>query len=350
VHIRLSITTMFLEVGKSTVAEVLRRTPSRGEPGISKGKCIFIALMYFKARILSLFCLCCNNAWAQSPLPFPYNKMPDLSEDQRTRIQTIHDSLVEEMNFELKKNVDSLNYFHRRTNLPIENDSLSLPLRLGLYYRSQERKIIGISLRSEQRIKVYQLLGNEELEYSIVNFDKFKRKQEGDQLCWAACLQSILNYNGIEGTQGQIVQMVEGSFDNQTTSFEELEKKASGFHANFEDPNRRTWMLEASRMDTVLNMLLVGMVTPFPVIPGESATMVAGGSLLRFGVIGIHGTHLCIIHRMVYTLKNGICLPKTVTYYDPLQDKDVTLKWEEVPTVVTDWFSFVATNWVVYTP
>ena len=276
--------------------------------------------------------------------------MTDLTDWQMNRIHTIHDSLAREMTMELKNSMDSLTYFHKKTNLSIENDSFSLSHRLGLYYQSVERKVIEVLLLTGQKIEVDKFLQDQELEYSIVNFDKYKRKQEGNQLCWAACIQSILNYNGIEGSQSQIVQLVQGTIIDEASSFEDLVKKMNGFHANFDDPNRRTWMLETKRMNSELNMLLVGMVVQFPAVPGEPAMMVAGGSLLRFGVIGISGTHLCIIHKMVYTLKNGVCHPKTITYYDPLQDKDVTLKWEETSEVITDWFSFVALNLVSFKP
>lgn len=64
------------------------------------------------------------------------------------------------------------------------------------------------------------------------NFSDFIARQRDTNWCWAACTQMVLNYQGVNVTQEEIVERVFGAKENNPAGAKEIVKGASGWYVN----------------------------------------------------------------------------------------------------------------------
>ncbi len=302
--------------------------------------------------LLSLFLFKPLLAVAQLPIPYPYGQPIGLTATQLRHIQEIHSAITTELTEQERKDKKLLIEFNdsNRTAYRTDTDTCGLNQRLHFFYDARERGEIDSLLTPLQRSQVAMWLECQEREIAIVNFDKYKRRQQGNLLCWAACLEIVLNYDGIRLPQDQIIQLVGGELINQEADLQQMMTNLNGAHMFSLDSGRTSWMAYIDPMSNDVEGLLMNIMTPFPVGPDMSPLMMEGGSMIRFALVGIRHHHLAVVDRMVYRQRGPWRIPIRITYYDPLDDRDITIQAKEIPEVVTEWFSCYATKWQVYTP
>ncbi len=274
----------------------------------------------------------------QNRLPFPYWNMPDLTRQQRHKIDSIHRSCLAKYEDDYRRYKDSIFDINAWKKQPFmtQNDTARLRQSLQATEESSLFSLADTLLTLSQRARARQLISQRINQIVLVNFEKYKHKQQGSNLCWAACIQMMMNYNGIECTQQDVVQLLQGSVINEDASLQEMIANIGGFHPGFKDPLHHTWFLSTSEFP-ISGDMLVGMITPHIIFPGENALMIEGNGI-RIPMIAVHGTHLCLIHKIRYRQESNLRSPVSITYYDPLLDKSVEMPWAEKGKTVTNWF------------
>ena len=284
-----------------------------------------------------------STAWCQRELPFPFSNISSLSPAQKRKIDSIHQRCAAELHKDYAQYKDTIIQYNtqRKTPFLTYNDTCRLYYSLRT---TSEQKLLALSyplLDATQQNLVNQLLAAKTYEINLDHFDKYKRMQKGGQLCWAACVQMLANYNGIECSQDDVIQLLHGSVIDDNASLEDLVTNIDGFHPAFKDPQHNDWLLDIRKMDSIPGDMLVGMMTPPLIFPGYAAMMITGNTI-RMTLIAIHYNHLCIIHKIIYQGQPGHRRPITIIYYDPLLNRDVRLKWSEEYHAITNWFYCVA--------
>ena len=286
-----------------------------------------------------------NKANSQTHLPFPYNKISDLSINQVHQIAAIHTSETAALDSAFQKNRTMIIDEENRRKMPslIDNDTINLRHSLITFYTSRERMLVDPLLTPEQKQAVIHLIQIHPNKLSLANFEKYRRKQNGNALCWAACVQMLLNYYGVQATQQQIIQLVLGSVDNETENMDDLNKKINGFHPAFDDPNHNSWIVNINPMPIIPDDMLVGMMTPFPYYQGKTVEMMVASNI-RLTLIGIENSHLCVVNKIIYKGVAPSRVPVSITYYDPLLDREVDVQWNDTQKIITNWYYCFAVN------
>ena len=299
---------------------------------------------HIKTLLTKALLLISITGYTQLESPYPYDQPIGLAPDQYHQIQSIHAAIVKQIDQEYQRDLEAIVRFNlaQKKSYLTDTDTSGLLLRIHMYYDAMEVHKIDSLLEPWQWYWAAMWRDQKVYKLSIINFEKYKRKQEGNQLCWAACIQMVLNYNGINLGQEQIMQMVLGEYSNREIGLDEIISAINGGHVAFKDSSNRTWLAYIERKDSDINELLSNMLTPFPVGPDMPAVMLEGGRLIRFAFLGINRSHLTIVEGMQYKLRKGQRIPVNITYYDPLLDRDITFGWQSASGIVTDWLSCVA--------
>lgn len=160
----------------------------------------------------------------------------------------------------------------------------------------------------------------------IDDFKKFATLQKTPLWCWAACIQMLLNYNGIPWDQEKIAEDIKGTTIPDVASPKEIEK-VTGWRLNPKDP-RKGWSANSVYWKgTPPDDMVVGLL-----------------SRNRMILVGVDRQHLCVLYKAHFReLPSGFELAK-IFLFDPLEGTDIVLTRQEFRNRVGDWWEIHAVS------
>lgn len=273
-------------------------------------------------------------AHAQQPVPYPFDAIVDLAPEQRQQIVSLKENIDEQMKICLENSKRVVSEYNKDRNTPflIENETLlSERSTKELYLRKFVGQALSLLNENQQRF-LLTYLNNKENELSIVNFKGVP--QMDDKLCWAACVQMIVNYKGVVATQQQIASLVLGTGINQNATYNQLHEKLNTLGLiPFDDSRNNNWTIQFYKL---------------PFNPARDST--GGGQVVAqiarnsIFIIGFND-HLSLLYKVKYRF-GSTPIPEviSVTYYDPLLDKSIDVPWSEAADRIQDWYMCTASD------
>ena len=286
------------------------------------------------ALLLSIAALALHlatSAFAEPDIPEPWLHLTSLSDAQQTHIRTIvarSKTALEAQNADMiLKRTREL----QRTGL---TNLLSKDIEVWKQInrttsRKLERAEIMSVLSPLQRMEANALWAGFTLTATVGDFQPFKAKQRNALWCWAASIAMVLEYNGIPSDQETVAQEIKGTSDAWSKATAEEVQEALTRSKISKDP-RKTW-LSTSRYQH-------GAPNPILMIPA-----------LEWGrpvLAAIEDVHVVVVHKVAYreNADSSQRRIQSIVIYDPLQDKDEELQWEDAAKLVTDvWYPQVST-------
>jgi hypothetical protein len=267
---------------------------------------------------------------ARVELPQPWNQVTSLTPEQRDKIQEI---LANTENFiaAAKPRIvqDRTEILRRLNALQLAKmDIAQWTKDMIRGARDQELIQIVALLNSEQQREAAAALAKIQRSDEIVEFQTFKARQQNDYFCWAACLQMLFNYAGVDWDQDKIANEIKGTSEAQTATPEEISKKGSGWRFNLKDPTKN-WSADiAYHKEVPPGGLVVGMI-----------------QRNNFIFVELGGGHVGVLYKVSYRDTMPYPTLDAATIYDPLTGKDLNLKWpEEANKQITGWWQAMAIN------
>lgn len=143
----------------------------------------------------------------------------------------------------------------------------------------------------------------------------FPKGQEESNWCWAACVEIVLEYGGINITQSQIVSRVFGDTRNEEASQREIMAALSGWGFDRRGIPRKIYCRQVTGAES------------------EVISALSRGWPLIVGIRNRNGTgyHAVVLSHLEYIIVNGQYSIQTVTIKDPLYQGKGTfrLSWKE---------------------
>lgn len=175
----------------------------------------------------------CWPVHAQS-LPAPWSAIPDLTPEQTEGIAAViaeFDVRLQARRAEIVSSVENRGT-KTRSSLP---DSVEIVLRtrnLDIPYRYEMRREIERLLTPAQISRVNEMWTNTLRTAAAVDFDNVKAQQQTALWCWAAIIQMIFAYSGIDISQSEIVADIKGTVVVDRASIQEIERGVTEAHFN----------------------------------------------------------------------------------------------------------------------
>ncbi|MDX1908854.1 MAG: papain-like cysteine protease family protein [Bacteroidia bacterium] len=127
-------------------------------------------------------------------------------------------------------------------------------------------------------------------------------RQRSENWCWAACIQMVLNYHGVQVSQEQIVARIYGGLTDQPGTLDQMQQALSGWAPNV---NGRYSMIYSQAGFTSVNEITQNLAYKWPIIVG-----------LRSPGSGIG--HAYVLTAIYYSLDMyGNTVPDKVVLRDP---------------------------------
>lgn len=282
--------------------------------------------MNYKTLLLCalIICLASSTADARDELPAPWNRVRSLNAVQKARIKDIAAATQREIEQARKRIKVERTEIHRRSGtLPLAKMDIVLWTKSMIRLRKfTERDSIFQLLTPEQRAEATQAWAGYVQTVEIENFESFAAKQQNDYFCWAASLQMLFNYAGVNWDQEQIADEIKGNSDAQTASPQEISKGASGWRFNLKDPGKN-WSAD------------VQYHTGVP--PG--VMVIAHIEFNTFVFVELGERHVAVLHKVTYRDTTPESTVETAFIYDPLTGQDIELKWADAAKQITGWWS-----------
>jgi hypothetical protein len=275
------------------------------------GLALFVALIAFSAQ-----------AVRSQTIPAPWDRLTTLTRDQRIAISQIHERANAQFT------AQSL-----QLRAMVNSADATFPERIKVDYGVQTKQALRLIRLLEVR-DIMQVLTNEERRAadtawksfvrssSIIKFAQFQAKQDNDLFCWAAAIQILLNYNGIQIDQTEVADDIRGSADPATVHPQELEK-ITGWHRKGTDKSR-AWTAEC--------------VYGFLANQIPSQVLVQMMDMNRQVLVSLQGQHVLIVHEVRYVGWPDRQVPQEVTAYDPKTGQDTSYKWSDLESKLTGWW------------
>lgn len=124
--------------------------------------------------------------------------------------------------------------------------------------------------------------------------------QEEDQWCWAACVQMVLNYQGVDVAQDDIVRRAFGHRVNRPGNCHDIVKGANGWHTDSRVISARVENPYSVTAQSIINDL----VEKYPLIIGLE-------------MAGQNVGHAYVLTGISFKEVNGKCQPVEVILRDP---------------------------------
>src|SRR5712664_2316645 len=240
------------------------------------------AAWFFLSLILLLTETAECQVTTQEKIPEPWNSIGSLTQKQRNEIQTI----IEGADKDVANAIESVT--QSRTEILqgagakelIKMDIATTLKRTVHVIRVLERRKIEALLTSEQLRRADVLRSAVVQTEEMYDLDEFAAAQKTPDWCWAAVVQTLLNYNGIHWDQPRIVQDIKGSVVSEAASAEDISKGLSGWRVDHRQPSE-TWNASCDHTK------------------GVPAQDIVVGSLKRnvFMFIGLDGDHHTFLER-----------------------------------------------------
>jgi hypothetical protein len=269
-------------------------------------------------------------SFAALELPPPWNQITSLTPEQQSKIQEII------ANTEKSIAAAKPRIAQQRTEVLKQQNAL----RLAKMDIAQWIKEMIRGARDQELIQIVALLNPEQQKEAatalakilrsdeIIEFQAFKARQQNDYFCWAACLQMLFNYAGVDWDQDQIANEIKGTSEAQTATPEEISKKGTGWRFNSKDPSKN-WSADiAYHKEVPPGGLVVGMI-----------------QRNSFIFIELGGGHVGVLYKVSYRETFPYPTLDTATIYDPLTGNDLNIKWSaEADKQITGWWQAMAVN------
>ncbi len=271
---------------------------------------------------------------ASSSLPQPYCDIPDLSTAQRIAILKVIQTMSQEVEAATARTQTERRRIHSESgtlqHLRVDVETWRRSF-VGMA-RIRERNEVRAILTEPQRAALATAISNMEQVSEIFDFQSFAAKQRTPVWCWAAAIQMLFNYNGIEWNQEQIVTAVKGHIIAERATAAEVVTGVRGWRIDPAVPGR-TWRAEATHWTgTVPPDVLVGLL-------GRN----------RLIILGLDRSHIVVLFRAHYRAAEGAS-PRidTVTIFDPGEAAASVADWSTLSEHVSDWWevwaAFVSTS------
>lgn len=164
--------------------------------------------------------------------------------------------------------------------------------------------------------EIFQI-GNSDLYWAAVKTDYFREhvaRQRSDNWCWAACIQMVLNYQGVNVTQEQIVENVFGSQIDRPAAADVIAQAANGWRAKGHTIQARVENPYYTSAESFINDL----VEKYPLIIGLSMP-------------GQNVGHAYVLTGVSFRVFNGQYYPVEVILRDPWPSNQsrIKLSWDD---------------------
>lgn len=143
-------------------------------------------------------------------------------------------------------------------------------------------------------------------------FKSYVARQRSQNWCWAACTQMVLNYQGVNASQEQIVERVFGSLIDRPGSAQNIVQGASGWYVD-----GRTIEAKAD-YSSIPQKLIDDLVNKYPLVVGLSMP-------------GQNVGHAYVLTGLSFQKQSNVIYPHSVILRDPWPDNPsrVVLSWED---------------------
>ncbi len=267
-------------------------------------------------------------ARGESNVPSPIKDIPSLTADQTTKISEIVRRTDAEIGAAKKKIEKDRTEIHQRmgTMSSLKMDILEWTRNATNGARLAERQKIAEVLTPKQRAEATAALEKLVQQVAIDEFDLVHANQETQVWCWAACLQMLLNYNGVAWTQKDVVNEIKGELVREDATGEEVAKGIQGWKKD-EDP-RKTWSAQCEWKKE----------------PPPADMIVQSLSINRPILVALDGQHVVVLHEAAYRETPKGYVVESVTIFDPRTGKDFEMKWptEAAKRISGHWYTWVA--------
>jgi hypothetical protein len=173
---------------------------------------------------------------------------------------------------------------------------------------------------------------------SIKNFSAVTARQQTGVWCWAACIQMVLNFNGINWTQSQVVEDTKGQIVLEGASIQEIMNFFPRWHV---EQNGRKWYGDCFYVQGMppVSMIITQLEINRPLI------------------IGVNQHHVVILHKAAFVggpnVPPGFVLPggripqdgteqiRYVVIFDPWNGVDYVVDWNSaIKQFSGGWFAW----------
>lgn len=255
-------------------------------------------------------------------VPAPWDQLATLTPDQRVAISKIDERANAQFTAQSAQ-------IRARVNVA----DASFPERIEVDYGVQTKEALRITRLLEVR-DIMQLLTDDQKQAAddawksfvrssnIIKFAQFRAQQDNDLFCWAAAIQILLNYNGINIDQNEVAEEIRGNTDPATIHPQELEK-ITGWHGKGTDRSR-AWAAEC------VYGFLANQIPP--------QVLVQMIDVNRQVLVSLEGQHVLIVHEVSYVGWPDRQQPQDVTVYDPMTGQDTPYKWADLEPRLTGWW------------
>lgn len=160
---------------------------------------------------------------------------------------------------------------------------------------------------------IYQIQGSG-LYWAAVKTDYFREfvaQQRQDNWCWAACAQMVLNYQGVDVTQEDVVRRVFGAEYNRPGTADDIAKGTNGWH--FKNHRIKSYTEQVNY--STATSLIIDLRDKYPLVVG-----------LRMP--GQDIGHAYVLTGISFYIKNNRYYPQEVILRDPWPENPSRLKLE----------------------
>lgn len=171
---------------------------------------------------------------------------------------------------------------------------------------------------------------------AVDNFSTFKATQQTPVWCWAACIQMVLNYNGITWTQEQVVDFTKGRVVFEMATEKEIEAALNGWRL---PATAQAWSSGTTYFTGV----------PHPFVLSNSMGFPLKEPRRRLLIIKIDNRHVAICHKASVQWDTALADPTptastvNVTYFDPWDGLDKVMPAAEMSRRIAGyWQTWVA--------
>jgi len=267
---------------------------------------------------------------ARLELPQPWNQITSLTLEQRDKIQEIL-ATTEKSTAAARVRIaqERIDILKRQNALSLAKVDIAQWTKVMLNVARHQAlfqimELLDPDQQREATAALARILRSDE----IVEFETFKAKQQNDYFCWAACLQMLFNYAGVDWDQDRIANEIKGTSEAQTATPEEISKRGTGWRLDLKDP-AKNWNADiAYHKEVPPGGLVVGMI--------QFNTLI---------FVELGGGHVAVLYKISYRETVPYPTLDTATIYDPLTGRDLNIKWsDEADKQITGWWLAAASK------
>jgi hypothetical protein len=265
--------------------------------------------------------------FSQASLPEPWNQVPNLSDEQKSKIGSIIARTEKNIEVNRRRIEAEQTEAHRRSNTP-NLAKMDIAVRVRDTTRIEkllERRDILALLSPKQVEAAVAATAKLVQTVEILNFKEFAAEQQNDYFCWAAAVQMLFNYNGIDWDQDQIADEILGSAEVKTATPQQISKGVFGWRLDHKTGGQ-TWRAFASYKKGL---------PPGPIVVGLL-------DLNRMVLMELEAKHIVVVHSATYQQLPDEPKVNTITWFDPLIGRDQTLAWDAAAKQITGWWEMYA--------